>query len=132
MLGDGINDGPAMVAADVSLSFTDATDLANAGSDFLLLGRDAAALPGARVLARRTQRIIRENMLWAACYNLLAVPFAAAGWIPPWGAALGMSFSSMFVVFNALRLQRTDFTNEQGRCNSDFPSPYPSGINLAR
>jgi Cu2+-exporting ATPase len=132
MFGDGINDAPAMAAADVSLSFTDATDLANAGSDFLLLGSDATALPVARVLARRTQRIIRENLLWAACYNLLAVPFAAAGWIPPWGAALGMSFSSMFVVFNALRLQRTGLMNEQGRCDSDFSSPHPYGIDLAR
>ncbi len=132
MFGDGINDAPAMAAADVSLSFADATDLANAGSDFILLGNDATALPGAVVVARRTRRIIRQNLAWAACYNLLAVPFAAAGWIPPWGAALGMSFSSMFVVLNALRLQRAGSVKVQGPYDSDYSSSYPCEINPAR
>jgi Cu2+-exporting ATPase len=132
MFGDGINDAPAMAVADVSLSFADATDLANAGSDFILLGNDATALPGARVVASRTRRIIRQNLVWAACYNLLAVPFAAAGWIPPWGAALGMSFSSIFVVLNALRLQRAGPVKETKRCDSDFSSSHPRGVDLAR
>jgi len=106
MFGDGINDAPTLAAADVSISFADATDLANSNSDFLILGDDAAALADARRLARRTQRNILQNLAWAAAYNLSAVPFAAAGWIPPWAAAIGMSFSSLFVVMNALRLQR--------------------------
>ena len=106
MFGDGINDAPTLAVADVSISFADATDLANSSSDFLILGNDAAALAHARRLARRTRRNILQNLAWAAAYNLLAVPFAAAGWIPPWGAAIGMSFSSLFVVMNALRLQR--------------------------
>jgi Cu2+-exporting ATPase len=105
MLGDGINDAPTLAAADVSISFADATDLANASSDFLLLGEDASLLAEARRLARRTRRTIRQNLAWAAVYNLVAVPFAAAGWIPPWGAAIGMSCSSLFVVLNALRLR---------------------------
>jgi len=105
MFGDGLNDAPTLAAADVSISFADATDLANAGSDFLLLGEDPAALADARRLARRTRRTIRQNLAWAAAYNLVAVPFAAAGWIPPWGAAIGMSCSSLFVVMNALRLR---------------------------
>jgi Cu2+-exporting ATPase len=105
MFGDGLNDAPTLAAADVSISFADATDLANAGSDFLLLGEDPAALADARRLARRTRRTIRQNLAWAAAYNLVAVPFAAAGWIPPWGAAIGMSCSSLFVVLNALRLR---------------------------
>ena len=114
MFGDGINDAPALAAAAVSISFVDATDLANASSDFLILGDDASVLAGARQLARRTRRNIRQNFAWAGAYNLIAVPFAAAGWIPPWGAALGMSCSSLFVVMNALRLQKRIV------CNSDY------------
>lgn len=106
MLGDGINDAPTLAAADVSISFADATDLANSSSDFLILGHDVAVLADARRLARRTRRNIQQNFAWAGAYNLIAVPFAVAGWIPPWGAAIGMSFSSLFVVMNALRLQR--------------------------
>jgi Cu2+-exporting ATPase len=106
MLGDGINDAPTLAAADVSISFADATDLANASSDFLVLGDDAGVLVAARRLARATRRNIMQNFAWAGAYNLVAVPFAAAGWIPPWGAALGMSFSSLFVVLNALRIRK--------------------------
>ncbi|NNJ94374.1 MAG: heavy metal translocating P-type ATPase [Halobacteria archaeon] len=105
MFGDGINDAPTLAAADVSVSFADATDLANASSDFLVLGDDAGALVAARQLARQTRRNIMQNFAWAATYNLCAVPFAAAGLIPPWGAAIGMSLSSLLVVLNALRLK---------------------------
>ncbi len=105
MFGDGINDAPTLAAADVSISFSSATDLANVSSDFLILGDDAGALVNARLLARKTRRNILQNLLWAAAYNLVAVPFAAAGYIPPWGAAIGMSVSSLIVVMNALRLQ---------------------------
>ncbi len=104
MFGDGINDAPTLATADVSLSFTGATDLANISSDFLILGDDAGVLVDARKLARKTRRNIIQNLIWAAAYNLIAVPFAAAGYIPPWGAAIGMSVSSLIVVMNALRL----------------------------
>jgi Cu2+-exporting ATPase len=111
MFGDGINDAPTLAAADVSISFADATDLANSSSDFLIPGNDAAVLADARRLARRTRRNILQNFAWAGAYNLMAVPFAAAGLIPPWGAAIGMSFSSLFVVMNALRLQKRIVNN---------------------
>lgn len=106
MFGDGINDAPTLALADVSISFADATDLANNSSDFLILGEDPSVLADARRLARRTRRNIMQNFGWAAGYNILAIPFAAAGLIPPWGAAIGMSLSSLVVVVNALRLQR--------------------------
>jgi Cu2+-exporting ATPase len=115
MFGDGINDAPTLAAADVSISFADATDLANSSSDFLILGKDAAVLADARRLARRTRLNIQQNFAWAGAYNLIAVPFAAAGWIPPWGAAIGMSFSSLLVVMNALRLQKRIVINKNGR-----------------
>jgi len=86
---------------------TGATDLANVSSDFLLLGNDIEVIAYARHLAQHTRRIIRQNLAWAGAYNLLAVPFAAVGLIPPWGAAIGMSLSSLLVVMNALRLQRS-------------------------
>ncbi len=108
MFGDGINDAPTLALADVSLSFADATDLANNSSDFLLLNDEPQVLVKARRLAIRTHTNLMQNFAWAAIYNFVAVPFAAVGLIPPWGAAIGMSLSSLVVVINALRLQRVD------------------------
>ena len=117
MFGDGINDAPTLAAADVSISFSTATDMANASSDFLILGDDPSILAAARQLARKTRKNIMQNLMWAAAYNLVAVPFAAAGYIPPWGAAIGMSVSSLIVVMNALRLQSASIDNVANAMN---------------
>ena len=106
MIGDGINDAPTLAAADVSVSFAHATELAQVSSGLLVLGSDLGVLAELRSLAGRTRRIIRQNLAWAASYNFLAVPVAAMGLIAPWGAAIGMSLSSLLVVVNAMRLRR--------------------------
>ena len=105
-VGDGINDAPILAAADVAVSFASGADLAQASSDIVLAGDRLDALSGARSIARETLRVLRQNQRWALGYNLLAVPFAALGFVPPWLAAIGMSASSLFVVLNALRIGR--------------------------
>ena len=106
MMGDGINDAPTLAAADVSFTFSDATDLAKSNSDFMLLGKGFEQLGLAFKLMHRTRRIILQNLSWAIVYNGLAVPAAVAGVVTPWMAAIGMSLSSLLVVLNSLRLRK--------------------------
>ena len=106
MVGDGVNDAPALAQADLSLTVASGTDVAGETSDVVLMRHDLTLIPWLVGLSRRTRRIIRENLGWAFAYNLVAVPLAALGIISPAIAAATMATSSLLVVGNSLRLRR--------------------------
>ncbi len=105
-IGDGLNDAPLLTAADASIAVAGATALAQTQADFVVLEDDLQRVTTIVNAARAARRIMRQNLWWAAGYNLLGIPFAALGYVPPWVAAIGMSLSSLIVVLNALRLRR--------------------------
>ena len=106
MVGDGINDLPVLSGARLSIAMGRASDLTKLNSDAILLNEHLDVLQQAFHRAHKGRTIIKQNISWALGYNILMLPMAAAGWVPPYFAALGMSLSSLIVVFNSLRLRR--------------------------
>ena len=135
MIGDGINDAPVLAGADVSMALAEGADIARTQAELVVTGKGLGRISTAFALAPKVRRVVRQNLALSFSYNATALPFAAAGFVPPWLAAIGMSASSLVVVLNAHRLGRSvvvkrETEDGRGQTNNPAePASSPSPVN---
>jgi Cu2+-exporting ATPase len=114
MVGDGLNDAPVLAKADVSFALAHGASVSQSQADAILLANRLGDVVASREVAQRAMRIVRQNFAWSIAYNVVGIPLAVVGWLPPWVAGIGMAASSLFVIANAQRLAIVQGPRKEG------------------